>query len=134
MRRSKFWSILLFIPVFALLMGARSAPLVDPDPIAIPQGVSQQDVRKAVRNGLLGRGWLVNEEKDGSVTATLNVRKHTAKVEVTYDKSQIRIKHLSSTNLNEEIEDGQKVIHRNYISWLNNLVLDISRNVQMAAP
>lgn len=134
MRRSKFWSVLLLLPVFALLMGARAVPLVEPDPIAVPAGVSQQDVRKGVRAALLGRGWLINEEKDGMAAATLNLRKHTAKVEVTWDKAQVRIKHLSSTNLNEEMKDGQRVIHRNYMTWLNNLVLDISRNVQMAAP
>jgi hypothetical protein len=134
MRRSKFWSVLFFLPVFALLMGARVEPLVEPDPIAIPQGVAADAVRKAVRAGLLGRGWLVNEEKDGRIVSTLNLRKHTAKVEVTWDNSQIRIKHLESTNLKEDTKNGQRVIHRNYIQWLNNLVLDISRNVQMQAP
>lgn len=131
MLRSRSWSVFLLIPLLALLMAARQSPLVDPAPIAIPDGMTEAQVKKSVRAALLGRGWLIDADTPGKIVSTLNVRKHMAKVEVNYDAKQIGIKHLASENLLEEEEKGQRVIHRRYLEWINNLVLDINRNLQL---
>jgi hypothetical protein len=133
MLRSKRWSVFLLIPLLTLLMAARQVPLIDPQPIEVPAGMSDAQIKKSIRAALLGRGWMLNEENPGKVVSTLNLRKHTAKIEVDYDTKQVRIKHLESINLLEEDKKGQRVIHRTYVTWINNVVLDITRNLQLTS-
>lgn len=61
MLRSRL-AYLMLVPVAFLLMGApaRAAPLADPAPIAVPAGLSAQDVSKAIRSGIVQRGWMMN--------------------------------------------------------------------------
>lgn len=121
----------LLIPTFLLLMGLRQAPLVDPDPITIPAGLSAQDVARAIKMSLINRTWTVTREAPGEIDATLNLRDHVARIAITYDDAQVRIAYLSSENLKFEEKRGTRYIHKNYLSWINNLTGDISRQLQM---
>jgi hypothetical protein len=134
MVRSRRWSALLFIPLFALLMGARQVPLTDPAPIAVPAGIALKDVGKSIKVALVGRQWLVSDDQPGHIAATLNLREHMAKIDVTYDEKAINLKYVDSKELLYEDKKGERLIHRNYLNWVQNLVTDISRNLQLSAP
>lgn len=129
MIRARGWSCLLLLPVLVLLMGARQVPLADPEPIAIPAGMSAQQVVKAIKAGLVGRTWEVTEEQPGRILSTLHLRSHVAKIELTYDDKAITIRYLDSVDLMYEEKQGQRYIHRNYLNWIANLRTDISRNL-----
>jgi hypothetical protein len=131
-RRARLWSGLLLLPVLALLMGARQVPLVDPEPIAVPAGLTEAKVVRAIKAALVGRTWVVSEEQPGKIIATLNLRSHMAKIDISYDTSKVNIKYLDSRELMYGEKKGVTVIHRNYLSWLQNLVTDISRNLILA--
>jgi hypothetical protein len=124
---------LLLIPIAFMLMGARATPLVDPDPIAVPSGVAVKDVSKAIRAGIATRGWVVNKDEKGVIDAVLNNRGHTARVAINYDAKQVKISYVSSDNLNYSEKKGGRYIHPNYLKWIQNMVGDISRELQLAS-
>jgi hypothetical protein len=124
---------LLLLPLAFLLMGARTVPLVDPPPIAVPAGLTAKEVSKAVRTGLTQRDWVVVNEAPGKMEATLSVRKHVLRIALTYDKSNVRIAYVSSVNLLEEEKNGQKRVHKKVPQWLSNTSNDISSALQLAA-
>jgi hypothetical protein len=116
------------LPVALLLMAA--TPLVDPAPIAVPAGLDDKAVAKAIRLGGAQRGWSVTRQDPGAMELTLNIRTHMAKVGVKYDTQSIQLTYLDSTNLDYEEKKGNRYIHRNYPKWVNNLANDIT--VQLA--
>lgn len=128
---------LLVLPIAFLFAAtqpahARSSDLVDPDPIAIPAGTSDADVARAIKSALAGRTWIVSNEAPGQIDATLHLRAHTARIAITYDTAKITVRYVSSENLNFKEKNGKRTIHSNYVSWVNNLVGDISRQLQAA--
>ncbi|HSX58694.1 MAG TPA: hypothetical protein VLF18_00710 [Tahibacter sp.] len=125
MLRNRFVLILL-LPILLLLAGWREAPLVNPDPIAIPPKTPSAEVAKIVKKALVGRKWVVSEDKPGAIKATLLVRDHKARIAIDWNAKDIRISYIDSENLNFMEKDGKKLIHQNYNSWINNLVVDIS--------
>lgn len=131
-QRARWWSGLLLLPVLALLMGARQVPLVDPEPIAVPAGLTEAKIGKAIKAALVGRTWVVTEDQPGKILATLNLRTHMAKIEIPYDTSKVAVRYLDSSELMYAEKKGVKVIHRNYLSWIQNLVTDINRNLLLA--
>ena len=131
-QRARWWSGLLLLPVLALLMGARQVPLVDPEPFAVPAGLTEAKVSKAIKAALVGRTWVVTDEQPGKISATLNLRSHMAKIEIPYDTSKVAVRYVDSSELMYAEKKGVKVIHRNYLSWIQNLVTDINRNLLLA--
>jgi hypothetical protein len=131
-RRARLWCGLLLLPMLALLMGARQVPLENPEPIAVPAGLSESKVARAIKAALVGREWEVTEEQPGKIIGTLHLRAHMAKIDISYDTSQVRIQYLDSKELMYGQKKGVTVIHRNYLSWVRNLVGDINRNLILA--
>lgn len=126
--------LILLSPLLVLaLSGFRNAPLVNPDPIAIPAGTSQAEVARVIKTALISRNWIISEDQPGTILATQNVRDHMARIGIDYDASHIRIKYVDSHNLNYGAKRGRLVIHKNYRSWINNLVVDISGKLQLGA-
>ena len=130
MLRNKF-VLFLLLPLLLLLAGWREAPLVNPDPIAIPAKVSQAEVGKIIKKALIQRKWIVSEDKPGAIKATLLVRDHKARIAIDWNSKDIRISYIDSENLNFTEKKGQKLFHQNYLSWINNLVTDISGELVM---
>ena len=93
--------LLAVLSLFAITTTAlaRSAPLVDPDPIAIPAGLTQEQVVKDIKRALIGRGWSITTEQPGKIDSTLHLRTHTARIQVTYNESQVRLAYVSSEEL-----------------------------------
>jgi|SRR5689334_12849159 hypothetical protein len=130
MIRTRLWSLLL-IPVAVVLMGA--AVLVDPPPINVPAGLSVKDVSKAIRAGIVQRGWVVLKDEKGVIDAQLNVRTHEVRVAIPYDTKQVKITYVSSQNLDYDEKGGTRHIHKKYNQWIDNMVQDIQRQLQVAA-
>jgi len=130
--RSPKLKALLLAPFLVLLMAAAPA-LVDPPPLAVPPGLTEKEVAKAVRVGVAQRGWIVTGQDTGYVEATLNLRSHMAKIGINYDTQLVSMKYLDSSNLDYEVKKGVKRIHGNYLKWVNNVLQDINVQLQAAA-
>ena len=129
MFRARTWSALLLVSAMVFLMGARQVPLTDPQPIAVPAGLKVEQVSQAIRAALASRAWAVTSEEPGHIVSTLNVREHMAKIDIVYDLQTITIKYLESGELMYAEKKGQRMIHRNYLNWILNLVNDMNRNL-----
>ena len=131
MLSARAWSGLLLIAALVFLMGARQVPLTDPEPVAVPAGLKVDQVTRAVKAALVGRAWAVTSEEPGHIVSTLNLREHMAKIDIVYDVQTIRIKYLDSGELLYAEKKGQRMIHHNYLTWVQNLVNDMNRNLTL---
>ena len=123
--------LVLTLALLPLAASARSSDLLDPDPIAIPAGMSPEKVAQAIRSALIGRTWTVTRQEPGHIDSTLHIRSHTATIAVTYDDKQIHIAYVSSDNLKYKVKsNGKRTIHSNYNEWIANIVLDLQRQLQ----
>ncbi len=123
--------VLAGLAVIALAACTREA-LVPAQPVAIPQGVAQPQVKRAIENALDSRGWTIDKEQDGNILSTLHLRDHTATIRITYDAQFVHIAYVSSTNLEYSQRGSTRYIHRNYNGWVSFLEQDIKRNLQNA--
>ena len=131
MFRARAWSGLLLVSALVFLMGARQVPLTDPEPVAVPAGLKIEQVTKAIKAALVGRTWAITSEEPGHIVSTLNLREHMAKIDIVYDVQTIRIKYLDSGELLYAEKKGQRMIHHNYLNWIQNLVNDMNRNLML---
>ena len=123
---------LLLLPVLFLLMAFRQAPLVDPQPIAVPSKLDVAQVEKAVKQALIKREWTIVSDEPGKITAGYDRREFTTRIGITYDRKQVQINYIASTNLKYEVKNnGDKLIHKNYVAWIQNLVTDIGNYMTM---
>jgi hypothetical protein len=123
---------LLVAPLLVLLL-AGAARLVDPTPLAVPVGLSEAAVDKAVRVGVSKRGWIISKQDKGYLEAVLHVRTHMAKIGITYDTKQVALKYLDSEDLDYTVKSDGPYIHAKYLQWANNVLLDINVQLQTAA-
>ena len=127
MFRSRYLLVLL-LPLLLLTMAFRQSPLVDPPPISVPSGLNAVQVGKAVKAALIGRGWTVTGQQDGSVSRD----EWVAKIRVDYSVEKVQIRYVDSTNLKYEVKrDGTRLIHSNYMGWMKFLSGDIGRNLEL---
>jgi hypothetical protein len=124
--------LLLLLPMLLLTMAFRQSPLVDPAPISVPAGLTAMQVGKAVKAALIGRTWVVTAENADGVDASLNGKDYQAKIHVAFDTHQVKITYAGSTHLKYEVKkDGTRLIHTNYLNWMNFLRGDIGRDLQL---
>jgi hypothetical protein len=107
------------------------APIANVDGVTVStqanKPLSAQEVRAAIVRAGSGLGWVMKDEGPGKLTAILNLRTHTAEVDIPYSASSYAIRYKSSVNL--QAADGK--IHRNYNGWIQNLSRSI--NAQLSA-
>jgi len=104
----------------ALLLGAcTSKAIVNVRDAQVSAGKTLQpaDVRKAIGAAGATLGWQIVDLKPGLAQGTLNLRNHTAVVEIPYTATSYSILYKSSVNLGE----GGGEIHRNYNGWIQFL-------------
>lgn len=115
----------------AALGGCTTAPImqVNDSAVATATGkrLSNDQVRSAIVRAGAALGWQMQDEGPNKLVGTLNLRNHTAVVEIPYSSTSYSIKYRSSVNLHEK--DGN--IHKNYNGWIQNLTRGIS--AQLAA-
>jgi hypothetical protein len=112
------WTAVIITGALSLTAGCASQPVYtvsDAAVIASKQSVTLDEVSKAIVRAGAGLGWQMNETEPGHIVGTLNLRNHTAVVDVTYDIKSYRV--LGQHNLQY---DGTN-IHRNYNGWIQRL-------------
>lgn len=124
MLRSRW--LLLLLPLLLLLTNAQSAPLVDPSPIAIPAGMTPDQVANAVHQAFLHRGWKIAEDQPGKVEGMLSRKTHSVRVAISYDAQQVTIAYVSSENMDYAQGPHGAQIHRKYLSWVKYLNEDVN--------
>ncbi len=124
--------LLLLLPLLLLTMAFRQSPLVDPAPIDVPSGMTAVQVSKAVKAGLLGRGWVVSNDQVDGVDGTLNGHDYVAKIHIAFDTRQVKVTYVDSTHLKYAVKkNGERLIHSNYAGWMKFLSGDIARNLEL---
>lgn len=118
---------LILALAFSMTAQARhgATTLLDPPPLAIPQGVTTVDVEKSIITCGLKRSWTVESKKPGAIVLQYAAREFWVKVTVKYDAKFVNISYLDSANLEYSGFNGQAVIHPNYNRWVNNLAHDL---------
>jgi hypothetical protein len=115
----------------AALAGCNTMPIQNvseaPAVNATGRTLSHEQVRGAIVRAGAALGWQIRDEGPNMLVGTLNLRKHTAVIEIPYSARSYGIKYRSSINLDEK--DGQ--IHKNYNGWIQNLTHGI--NAQLSA-
>jgi hypothetical protein len=96
-------------PIFNVV----SAP-IPPNPAA-----TLENIEKAIMRAGLTLGWQMAPKGPGRVEGVLNLRRHQAIVDITFDTKSYNITYRDSTNLDYRATD--KTIHSNYNGWIQNL-------------
>lgn len=107
----------------APIMNVSSAPVSS----ASGKALSADQVRTAIVRAGAALGWQMKDEGPGKLSATLQLRDHTAVIDIPYSPSSYSVSYRSSVNLMEK--GGQ--IHKNYNGWIQNLTRGI--NAQLSA-
>ena len=81
------------------------------------KALTNAQVRQAIVTAGTALGWTVVEAQPGKLEGTLNLRTHTAVVDIPYSATAYSIVFKRGDNLNVE---GDK-IHKNYNGWVQNL-------------
>ena len=109
---------LLAMAALALAACAQPVYNVEDAPVTTNvQNPSLDDVTTAIRRAGASLGWQMKEQTPGHIVGTLNIRRHMAVVDITYNLEEFDIRYRDSTNLDY---DGTN-IHRNYNGWIQNL-------------
>ena len=74
-------------------------------------------VRQAIMTAGTALGWTVVDAQPGKLEGTLNLRTHSAVVDIPYTASSYSILFKRGDNLNVEGD----MIHKNYNGWVQNL-------------
>jgi hypothetical protein len=100
-------------------------PIVDlvdmPTPMTADGGAFTVDeVRRAIFNACLKRGWTPRIGADGTIVASILVRgRHYAEVGISWDADSYSIRYRDSRELDYDAEDRE--IHGNYNRWVDLL-------------
>ena len=108
----------------ALMTGCRGGGQiynVKDAPITTATGkeVTLEQVTKAIVEAGAGLKWTMAVVKPGQIVGTLNVRSHTAVVDIAYDTKTYNITYKDSVNLKYNAD--KQTIHENYRGWVQNL-------------
>jgi hypothetical protein len=93
---------------------------------------SSAKVEQIVGSALTQRGWRIVKHVPGEVDAVYDPRSFSVTIAVHYDPQKIQINYVTSSNLRYEEKNGVRYIHKNYASWIKNLVTDIQNGLMMA--
>ena len=124
---------LLGLSVLVILLalgGCRSAPVqnVSSAPLYAPEGASLERIKKGIIRAGYYRDWEITEVGPRHLEAKVVVRgKHTAIVDIYFDRKSFSIVYKDSKNLNY---DGES-IHSNYNQWVQSLKKDIQKEMRL---
>lgn len=112
-------ALLLGLVLAASVAGCRTAPVLNVEnaPVVANKTPTMQDVQSAITRAGAALGWKIEPVKPGLMQGTLNLRTHTAVVEIPYSTTAFSIRYKDSANLNYTGDS----IHSNYNGWVQNL-------------
>jgi hypothetical protein len=88
-----------------------------------PSDQAEKRTRDIILESAFLRGWKLVKETPPVLQLQLNVRKHTAVVNVTIKGNKVDINYVSSVNLEySKDRTGVECIHPKYNSWIANLL------------
>ena len=96
---------------------------IPPNPAATMENIEKAMIRAG---GTLG--WKMTPKGPGNVEGVLDIRKHQAIIDITYDTKTYSVTYRTSTNL--DYNEANKTIHSNYNGWIQNLDRAIQANVR----
>lgn len=118
--------ILTIISCLLLLAACKTAPVynVSSEPVNSVSGqpaLSVEQVENVIIGAAIKRGWKPRVVNTGLIEARLDLRQHTAVINISYSPTSYSIQYVDSQNLH--YRNGE--IHRNYNNWITNLSRDI---------
>jgi len=120
---------LLVVAVLLLAAGCTSRPVMNvaAEPVTVTPGKTATDdnVRDAILRAGAGLGWTMRPAAPGVVNGQINLRGHSAVIDVEYNPKSYNIVYRSSSGL--DASNGQ--IHKNYNGWIENLNNAIRREL-----
>jgi hypothetical protein len=120
---------LVVAAVLALVAGCSSRPVmnVTAEPVVVAPGktATSENVRDAILRAGSSLGWTMRPTAPGVINGSINLRNHSAVIDVEYNTRSYNIVYRSSTNL--DANNGQ--IHKNYNGWIENLNNAIRREL-----
>ena len=128
-------ALVAVLVAFSANAAARSSvPVIDIGDVAVLTSsgkvIEAEQVRRAILLAASMKNWTLGAPSEGKMTATLHVRaKHTVVVEIAYSAEKYSIRFLNSVNMNQEVREGQTLIHPNYNKWVLELSDSIRRNL-----
>jgi len=127
----RFFSTLAVLLIAVTIAACTSAPILNVNNNAVTTASGKALTPDQVRNAILragsALGWQLKDDGPGKLVGTLQLRDHTAIIDIPYSPSSYSIVYRSSVNLQEK--GGQ--IHKNYNGWIQNLTRNI--NAQLSA-
>jgi hypothetical protein len=123
----------LLLAAFSTAATARNVPLVDANPVPVPEGTSAEQVADAIVRTLADQDWEVAAQAPGQIDATLQARGRTVRIHVTYDARDVRFLYQDSTKLEYELKDGRPHIQPLYMAWINDLVVILNEKLHPGA-
>lgn len=128
----RFHTIVAVLVMAVAVAGCATASIMNVDSAAVPgasgKTLSRDQVRAAILRAGAGLGWQIKDEGPNVLVGTLQLRNHTAMVEIPYSASNYSIKYRASVNLNES--GGS--IHKNYNGWIQNLTRGINTQLSLS--
>ena len=111
----------LVVAVVAGCRGGGQIYNVKDAPITTATGkeMTLEQVTKAIVEAGAGLTWTMAIVKPGQIVGTLNLRSHTAVVDITYNTKTYDITYKNSVNLKYNAE--KNTIHKAYGGWVMNL-------------
>jgi hypothetical protein len=88
---------------------------------------SLAQVDKAVKDSLIGRGWIPSKISNHSYIGLYKKRDLMAKIKVLFNTSTFTIRHVDSNNL--DFDGSDNTIHPTYNRWIQMLEHDIRKRV-----
>ncbi|KJY81976.1 hypothetical protein TW81_16645 [Vibrio galatheae] len=114
---------------FLLVGCGRVQPVMNVEDTPVTYNLQSKQVKMAIMQAASNRGWIVEEVSPNELNAKLHVRSHYAEIKIPFNDKFYSILYLNSENL--RASDG--TIHRNYNRWINNLNVDIKRQLAVTA-
>jgi hypothetical protein len=114
--------------MLTMMVGCANQPLknvIDSPVTTSGKQATMEDVKKAIVTAGTALGWKLTDVAPGKMVGLLDLRKHSATVDIAYDTKKYSINYKDSTDLKY---DGS-TIHKNYNSWVQNLDKGISKQL-----
>lgn len=109
------------VALFSLAACGNLQPLRNIENTPVVYNLKLDQVKSAIMQAGIERGWVMKQIKSGEIQGELFVREHRAVIDITYSPKSYSINYVNSKNL--KYTNGK--IHRNYNRWINNLDKDI---------
>jgi hypothetical protein len=108
--------------------GSRPIMNVTAEPVVVTPGkaATNDNVRDAILRAGSSLGWQMRPAAPGVIAGSINLRGHSANIDVEYNTRTYNIVYRSSSGL--DAQNGQ--IHKNYNGWIENLNNAIRRELQ----